>query len=203
MEPHPRRTRADPLHLRVPMGLTGQDLMALVLPVPPAGSRQLRLAHVAVGTGVASCPPRRSRRAAFCFAAPSVSAPGSCRRSNATGIRGLGGPSSSGPWTRAVGDMPVPALCPGHALALALPSTGRLPSTLSAPDPSVGVVRGFIGTLQPSDSSDLPVRLRLLAFPNRPGTALRLRAAGGLPGSDTILDGSNWSQTPVERRSLA
>ena len=25
----------------------------------------------------------------------------------------------------------------------------------------------------------------------------------GLPGSDTILDGSNWSQTPVERRSLA
>src|SRR5919107_159124 len=103
--------------------------------------------------------------------------PGSCRRSDATGIRGLGGPSSSGPWTLAVGDMPGPALCPGHALALALPSTGRLPSTLSAPDPSAGVVRGFIGTLQPSDSSDLPVRLRLLAFPNRPGTALA--AAGG------------------------
>src|SRR3954468_17600260 len=33
MEPHPRRTRADPLHLRIPMGLTGQDLMALVLPL--------------------------------------------------------------------------------------------------------------------------------------------------------------------------
>ena len=104
-------------------------------------------------------------------------APGSCRRSDATGIRGLGGPSSSGPWAQAVGDMPGPALCPGHALVLALPSTGRLPSTLSAPDPSAGVVRGFIGTLQPSDSSDLPVRLRLLAFPNRPGTALA--AAGG------------------------
>ena len=36
-----------------------------------------------------------------------------------------------------------------------------------------------------------------------PGPPERLRAAGGLPGSDTILDGSNWSQTPVERRSLA
>src|SRR3954470_19156345 len=105
------------------------------------------------------------------------SAPGSCRRSDATGIRGLGGPFSSGPWARAVGDMPIPALCPGHALALALPSTGRLPSTLSATSLSAGVVRGFIGTLQPSDSSDLPVRLRLLAFPNRPGTALA--AAGG------------------------
>src|SRR3954464_11646963 len=42
-------------------------------------------------------------------------------------IRGLGGPSSSGPWAQTVGDMPGPALCPGHALALALPST--LPST--------------------------------------------------------------------------
>ena len=158
---------------------------------------------VAVGAGVTSCPPRRSRRAAFCFAAPSVSAPGSCRRSDATGIRGLGGPSSSGPWALAVGDMPIPALGPEHALALALPSTDRLPSTLSATSLSAGVVRGFIGTMRPSDSSDLPIRLRLLAFPNRPGTALRLRAAGGLPGSDTIRDGSNWSQTPVERRSLA
>src|SRR3954468_10024178 len=36
-----------------------------------------------------------------------------------------------------------------------------------------------------------------------PGPPWRLRAAGGLPGSDTILDGSNWSQTPVEQRSLA
>src|SRR4051812_32082659 len=44
-------------------------------------------------------------------------------------------------------------------------------------DLSAGVVRGFIGTLQPSDSSDLPVRLRLLAFPNRPGTAKAV--AGG------------------------
>ena len=104
-------------------------------------------------------------------------APGSCRRSDATGIRGLGGPSSSDPWAQAVGDMPGPALCPGHALTFTLPSTDRLPSTLSAPDLSAGVVRGFAGTMQPSESSDLPVRLWLLAFPNRPGTALA--AAGG------------------------
>ena len=34
--------------------------------------------------------------------------------------------------------MPVPALCPGHALVLALPSTGRIPSTLSATSPDAG-----------------------------------------------------------------
>ena len=73
--------------------------------------------------------------------------------------------------------MLVPALCPGHALALTLPSTGRLPSTLSVISLSADVVRGFIGTMQPSDSSNLPIRLRLLAFPNRPGTAVA--AAGG------------------------
>ena len=61
-------------------------------------------------------------------------APGSCRRSNATGIRGVGGPSSSGPQAHGFGDMPVPALRPEHALRLVFPSTGRLPSTLSAAD---------------------------------------------------------------------
>src|SRR3954467_7331208 len=104
------------------------------------------------------------------------SAPGSCRRSDATGIRGLGGPSSSGPWAQAVGNMPVPALGPGPALAFTLPST--LPSTLSAPRLSAGVVRGFIGTIWPPDSSYLPIRLRLLAFPNRPGIAVA--TAGGM-----------------------
>src|SRR5512144_632226 len=52
-----------------------------------------------------------------------------------------------------------------------LPPAGSLPSTPSAAAPR-GLVRGFIGTMDPSDSSDLPIRLRLLAFPNRPGTAL-------------------------------
>ena len=114
-------------------------------------------------------------------------APGSCRRSDATGIRGLG--SSSDPWAQAVGNMPVPALCPGHALALALPSTGRLPSTLSATSLSAGVVRGFIGTLQPPHAFPSSVIHRTSC--RGPGSPWRLRAA--LPGSDTIRDGSNGS----------
>jgi hypothetical protein len=127
----------------------------------------------------------------FCFAAPSVSAPGSCRRSDATGIRGLG--SSSGPWAQAVGNMPVPALCPGHALVLALPST--LPSTLSAPRLSAGVVRGFIGTIRPSDSSYLPIRLRLLAFPNRPGIAV------ATAGSRSRVAQGNCTPAPSQNRT--
>ena len=63
-------------------------------------------------------------------------------------------------------------------MVLALPSTDRLPSTLSAPRLSAGVVRGFIGTIRPSDSSYLPIRLRLLTFPNRPGIAVA--TAGGM-----------------------
>src|SRR4051812_27348171 len=88
--------------------------------------------------------------------------------------------------------MPGPALGPEHALALALPST--LPSTLSAISPSAGVVRGFIGTMQPPPT----FRSGFGSSPSRadPGPPWRLRAAGGLPGSDTIRDGSNW--TPVE-----
>ena len=79
------------------------------------------------------------------------------------------------------------------------PSFDRLPSTLSAPDLSAGVVRGFIGTMQPSTPPTF--RSGFGSSPSRtdPGPPWRLRAAGGLPGSDTILDGSNWSQTPVER----
>ena len=44
-----------------------------------------------------------------------ANAPGSCRRSDVIGHRGLGGPCSSDPWARSFGDMPIPALCPGHA----------------------------------------------------------------------------------------
>src|SRR3954447_25156216 len=121
------------------------------------------------------------------------SAPGSCRRSDATDVRGLGGPSSSGPWAHAVGNMPVPALCPGHALVLALPSTDRLPSTLSAPRLSAGVVRGFIGTIRPSDSSYLPIRLRLLTFPNRPGIAVAMAGSMRSP---------RFRRVPFERNGI-
>src|SRR5512143_1813480 len=74
--------------------------------------------------------------------------------------------------------MPSPALCPGHASPRAFPPTGRLPSTLSAPGLSADVVRGFAGTMQPSDSSPLPSRLRFLSFPTGPGIAVA--TAGGM-----------------------
>jgi hypothetical protein len=146
--------------------------------VPQRHVRQARVPHQIRG---ASSTAGRGRSGSYLpppaqIPACGFSAPGSCRRSNATDIRGLGGPSSSGPWAQAVGNMPVPALCPGYALVLALPST--LPSTLSATSLSAGVVRGFIGTLRPSDSSYLPIRLRLLTFPNRPGIAVA--TAGGM-----------------------
>ena len=82
---------------------------------------------LAVGTRIAPRPPRRSRRAL-------LNAPGSCLGSNVIGLRGIGYPCSSDPWARCFSDMPVPALCPGHASQLTLPSTGRLPSTVSAAD---------------------------------------------------------------------
>ncbi len=60
------------------------------------------------------------------------------------GHRGLGGPCSSDPWARGFGDMPIPALCPGHALRRALPSTDRLPSTVVGFTPDNGpTVRGL------------------------------------------------------------
>ena len=74
--------------------------------------------------------------------------------------------------------MPDPALCPGHALRLAFPSADRLPSTVSATDPRIGFVRGFTGTMQSSDPSPLPRRLRLLDFPSWPAAACA--AAGAM-----------------------
>ena len=66
--------------------------------------------------------------------ASAANAPGSYRRSDAIGFRGIGYPYSSDPWAHRFSDMPYPALCPGHVLLLALPSIGRLPSTISAAD---------------------------------------------------------------------
>jgi hypothetical protein len=74
-----------------------------------------------------SSPPAQIRTCGF-------PASGSCLGSNVIGFRGIGYPCSSDPWARGFSDMLVPALCPEHALQLALPSTGRLPSTVSAAD---------------------------------------------------------------------
>ena len=62
-----------------------------------------------------------------------------------------------------------PALRPEHASLLTFPSTGRPPP--SPPPISVGFVRCFNGTTQPSDSSSVPRQLRLLDFLSRPGIA--------------------------------
>src|SRR5271165_3707301 len=61
-------------------------------------------------------------------------APGSCRRSNAIGVRGLGGPCTSDPQARSFGYTPGPALGPGLASLLTFPPAGRLPSTISDTD---------------------------------------------------------------------
>src|SRR5215468_8791280 len=82
---------------------------------------------VVVGMRIAAHPPRRSGQAAFPHPAPVLG-------QNVIGLRGMGYPCSSDPWTRCFSDMPVPALSPEHASQLALPSTGSLPSTVSAAD---------------------------------------------------------------------
>ncbi len=85
------------------------------------------LGTLAVGGRVTPLPPAQ-------IPACATNAPGSCRRSDVIGLRGLGGPYSSDPWARGYCDMPFPALSPGHAKPRALPSTDRLPSTVSAAD---------------------------------------------------------------------
>jgi hypothetical protein len=119
---------------------------------------------VAVGTGVTSRPPRRSRRAAFPHRAPAGSQAWSMFGAWAAHTVSTRGPMPQGTC--------LIRLCVRgmHRHRPLLPA-GSLPSTPSAAAPR-GLVRGFIGTMDPSDSSDLPIRLRLLAFPNRPGTAL-------------------------------
>ena len=119
---------------------------------------------VAVGTGVTSRPPRRSRRAAFPHRAPAGSQTWSMFGAWAAHTVSTRGPMPQGTC--------LIRLCVrGMHRHRPLPPAGSLPSTPSAAAPR-GLVRGFIGTMDPSDSSDLPIRLWLLAFPNRPGTAL-------------------------------
>jgi hypothetical protein len=145
---------------------------------------------VAVGTEVTSRPPRRSRRAAFCFAAPSVSAPGSCRRSNAFGawapvpVRGRR-PSGTCRFRLCVRGMrwPLPFLRP-------FPPHSPPPACRLALFEASPVLCGLLLSSEPASL--------VQASRSGPGPLWRLRATGDLPGSDTILDGSNGSQTPAE-----
>ena len=62
-----------------------------------------------------ACSRHAARAPPAQIPACAANGPGSCRRSDAIGLRGLCGPCSSDPWARGFGDMPIPALCPGHA----------------------------------------------------------------------------------------
>ena len=119
---------------------------------------------------------------------------GSCRGSYATGVQDLNGPCTPGPQARRFGDMPCPAQGPEHASQLAYPTTGRLSSTPSAAD-VVGLVRGFIGTTQPSDSSCLPGWLRSAELP----TPIRDRRSDP-PRSETAAATSGGRRSPRFRR---
>jgi hypothetical protein len=88
---------------------------------------------------------------------------------------GLGSPCSSGPQAGDAGDMPYPALGPGHALPPTFPSAGPLPST-----PSAAVHHGFVRALHRYYE---PVRLLIrsltdcpLGSRHGPGSPRRLRA---------------------------
>jgi hypothetical protein len=73
------------------------------------------------GAGYPAPPPQ--------IPACGLPAPGSCRRSNA--IVGL---DATDPQVRCFSDMLSPALSPEHVSLLTFPSTGRLPSAISAAD---------------------------------------------------------------------
>src|ERR1700733_15836733 len=91
----------------------------------------------------------------------------------------------------------------GACVAARLPS-GRPPSLHHLRHRFVvGFVRGFPGTMRPSDSSPLPRRLRLLGFPSWPGPAVAVWGGGGLPSSDAFPPYVMGSQTSAERLPLA
>ena len=125
-----------------------------------------------------SSPPAQIRACGF-------PASGSCLRSNVIGLRGIGYPYSSDPWARCFSDMPVPALCPGHASQLTLPLTGRLPSTVSAAD-----VTRHCSRLHRYYAA---VRLLIRVHAHRSAVAFMGRS-GVLPDTDEI------SQVPTKGR---
>jgi hypothetical protein len=125
-------------------------------------------------------------------------ASGSCRRSDAIGLRGIGYPCSSDPWARRFGDKPTPALCPGPASPLTLPSTGRLPSTISAADLwSALFEASSVQCSRPTPHAFLP-GFAQKSFPDRPGTAIA--AAGDMrPPRFRTKDVTTCSGSPTAR----
>src|SRR5689334_21967188 len=181
----PHRFRSDSLYLHP------------LLPSPSAriGGKH-GLTPVAVGTGVTSCPLRRSRRAAFPHRAPveGQTRPGCLGHFDlARPIRRHAASVTCRVrrWVRGM-RRHVPSLRPAAFPPHSPPPTRR-PALFEAS--SVLCSRPTPPTFRPGFGSS----------PSRtdPGPPWRLRAAGGLPGSHAILGVSNLSQTPAERRSLA
>src|SRR5208283_4518300 len=97
-------------------------------------------------------------------------APGSCRRSNVTGIRGLA--AHAVPVRRQATLVTCLVRHGVRGMPCHLPSLQPGPFPPPPPPPFItGLFGRFIGTTSPSDSSPVPRQLRLLAFLPRPGIA--------------------------------
>src|SRR5208337_174979 len=98
-------------------------------------------------------------------------APGSCRRSNVTGIRGLA--AHAVPVRRQATLVTCLVRHGVRGMPCHLPSLQPGPFPPPPPPPFItGLFGRFIGTTSPSDSSPVPRQLRLLDFLSRPGIAV-------------------------------
>src|SRR5208337_1703234 len=98
-------------------------------------------------------------------------APGSCRRSNVTGIRGL--VAHAVPVRRQATMVTCLVRHGVRGMPCHLPSLQPGPFPPPPPPPLItGLFGRFIGTTSPSDSSPVPRQLRLLDFLSRPGIAV-------------------------------
>ena len=97
-------------------------------------------------------------------------APGSCRRSNVTGVRGLA--AHAVPVRRQATLVTCLIRHGVRGMPCHLPSLQPGPFPPPPPPPFItGLFGRFIGTTSPSDSSPVPRQLRLLDFLSRPGIA--------------------------------
>src|SRR6201994_1257787 len=125
---------------------------------PPFRPLKSNLTSDAVGNRVTPVPPHRSRRAAFPHRAP------------------IEGQTRSRVWTPPIRRLAASVTCLFRSWARGMrpPPPSLRSAAFPPPSPPLTLasfVRGFIGTMQPSDSSPLPRRLRLLDFPSWPASA--------------------------------
>jgi hypothetical protein len=150
---------------------------------------------VAVGAGVTSRPPRRSRRAAFPHRAPVGSQAWSMFGAWAAHTVSTRGPMPRGhAWSGSVS-----GACVGIVL-----SSRPGPFPPHPPPPLLAALFGVSSVLWTRPTPPT-FRSGFGSSPSRtgPGPPWRLRAAGGLPGSDAIPSSVMWPQTPAGRRCLA